>query len=233
MKKEMALGLLSLFLFFQLAYAQSIAVTPNEFSIELVGGENVSKNFTIEWDGEVPVVGYLSYEISEENGSYEGKELWVEFSENPIILEPNNPKEVVATIYSLPSIQPDVYRITIKATVYLQQIEKVVREVEFFEREKPVIKIRNVTIEKVKEVPVYFENTTRIQEMNFTILTLNKTIVELNNRISGLLKEIDRIKRKHLSRTQWYQVIISTLITFIVGHIIYQKVRRGKNVKNM
>ena len=216
MKKEMALGLLSLFLFFQLASAQ-LVLNPTNFHVEVVGGETVSKNFTIEWKGEAPTVGYISYEIEEENGSFEGSEMWLTFSENPVILEPNSPKEITAYIHTAPNISPGNYTIQIKAITYLQYI----KEVEVVEKEKPIILIKNVTVEKIKEVPkevpVYFENTTRIQEMNSTIFSLNQTI-------SNLLSKIDEMKTSHINEIGWYQLAILVLISVLALYIIHQKV---------
>ena len=164
MKRQVILGLLFLFLIFPLACGQ-LVINPSEFSIRIVGGESLSKNLTIEWNGETPVVCYLSYKITQTNGSYNGKELWVNFSENPIILEPAKPKTIEFYIHSSPNIQPDTYSITIEAKVSLEEVEKEVEKL------------------KYKRIVILYENKTKIVEMNRTIETLNKTIDYLNQEL--------------------------------------------------
>ena len=164
MKRQVILGLLFLFLLFPLACGQLI-INPSEFSVEIVGGESISKNFIIEWGGKTPVVCYLSYKITQANGFYNGKELWINFSENPIILEPTKPKTIEFYIYSSPNIQPDIYSITIEAKVNLEEVEKEVEKL------------------KYKRIVILYENKTKIVEMNRTIETLNKTIDYLNQEL--------------------------------------------------
>ena len=164
MKRQVILGSLFLFLLFPFAYGQ-LVINPSEFSVEIVGGENISKNFTIEWGGKTPVVCYLSYKITQANGFYNGKELWINFSENPIILEPTKPKTIEFYIYSSPNIQPDIYSITIEAKVNLEEVEKEVEKL------------------KYKRIVILYENKTKIVEMNNTIETLNKTIDYLNQEL--------------------------------------------------
>jgi len=128
-------------------------------------------------------------------------------------------------------INPGAENICDVLITYLQKMEVPEQLEEYhyssYIKEKPtIINITNITIEKVKEVPIFFENKTKVQELNFTIFNLNETINEL-------LKEMVDIKKRYFHELQWYQTIICGLLILIVGYIIYQKVRRGRNVKNM
>ncbi len=149
-----------LLLLFPLTHAQ-IVMNPSDFNIGLIGGETVSKSFTIEWTRDIPVVCYLSYEITQENGTYEGNEMWMNFSENPVILEPHNQKTIEFSIHSLPNIQPGIYHITIESEVKLEKIKET----------------RTIT----REVTVISENTTKINELNKTIKNLNSSLSYYRN----------------------------------------------------
>jgi len=149
-------------------------INPSEFHVGIVGGENISKNFTIEWNGKAPVVCYLTYKITQANGFYNGKELWINFSENPIILEPTKPKKIGFYIYSLPNIQPDTYYITIEARANLEEVKKEVKRV------------------KYERVVIPYENKTKIVGMNNTIETLNKTIEDLNQELLSAYEKYNK-----------------------------------------
>ena len=83
--KTKILSLLILCLLIPIASASSIELNPESFNIELIGGESYTQNFIAEWDGEAEVVGHLNYSVTEANGTYNGSELWLNFSENPVI----------------------------------------------------------------------------------------------------------------------------------------------------
>ena len=209
--KKAILGSLFLFLFFPLAYAQ-LTLNPSKFSVEIVGGENISKNFTIEWNGKTPVVCYLSYEITQANGVYNGKELWLNFSDNPTILEPYKPKTIEFYIHSLPNIQPDNYTITIKAEVNLEQVEKEVERV------------------KYKRTVIIYENKTKIAEMNDTINSLNETIENLNQELSSAYEKynetLEELESLGLNLTNFKELIN------LLNQTLYEKEQEIENLKN-
>jgi len=211
MKRQVILGLLFLFLIFPLACGQLI-INPSEFSIRIVGGESLSKNLTIEWNGETPVVCYLSYKITQTNGSYNGKELWVNFSENPIILEPTKPKTIEFYIYSSPNIQPDTYSITIEARVSLEEVEKEVEKI------------------KYKRIVILYENKTKIVEMNNTIENLNETIDYLNQELLSAYEKYN----KTLEELENLGFNITNLkgVINLLNQTLFEKEREISNLKN-
>ena len=211
MKKQVILGLLFLFLLFPFAYGQ-LVINPSEFSVEIVGGENISKNFTIEWGGKTPVVCYLSYKITQANGFYNGKELWINFSENPIILEPTKSKSIEFYIYSSPNIQPDTYSITIEAKVDLEEIEKEVERTRY------------------KRTIILYENKTKIVEMNRTIETLNKTIDYLNQELLSAYEKYN----KTLEELENLGFNITNLkgIINLLNQSLFEKENEISNLKN-
>ena len=97
--------------------ASEITIGVDNFSINLVGGDSKNITFTATANGfSKTVTGQLSYTITQENGIYNGSEMWIEFPENPMVLEPNQPKTSFFTIKTVPNIMPDTYNIDLKLT---------------------------------------------------------------------------------------------------------------------
>lgn len=220
MRRQAILCSLFLLFFFPIAWGQ-LAISPSEFHVEIVGGENLSKNLTIEWGGRTPVVAYLSYEVSQANGFYTGKELWIDFSENPVILEPNKPKTIEFRVHSLPNIQPDTYFITIEAKVNLERREIIRKEVRIEYRNVTVNATMpakpNATAENLETLYHYYSNlsqklltklrvlesekSTYEQLINYLKERLgatNATVEELGQKIELLAKERQELERRWL-----------------------------------
>ena len=165
-----------LFLFFMIPLANAqIKIEPSSFQINLVGGGSTSKTITLLWKGEAPVVAYLNYSIEQINGTFNGSEMWLNFSQNPVILEPNKDKEIGITIHTKPNIYPGEYLITISANTSVQQVTKT--EVRRSVIYKYINVTNNVTVPENVTVVKWYENTTKIKE-------LQDEINELENRLS-------------------------------------------------
>lgn len=167
-----------IFLFFMIPLANAqIKIEPSGFQINLVGGESISKTITLLWKGEAPVVAYLNYSIEQINGTFNGSEMWLNFSQNPVILEPNKDKEIGITIHTKPNIYPGEYLIIINANTSIEQITKTKTEVRRSVIYKYINVTNNVTVPENVTVVKWYENTTKIKE-------LQDEINELENRLS-------------------------------------------------
>jgi hypothetical protein len=188
--KKILLSLISLLLLIPIASAQ-VYVSPETFEISLVGGESIVKNFTVEWKGEAPVVGYLNYSVKQLNGTYDGKELWINFSQDKVILEPNKPENLQIFICTLPNIQPDTYTLEISVRVNVEKPETITKT-EYLGG--IWIKYQNVTIEKeVPYIPL---------EINETIEFLQETLrnqTDLINKLNEILRE----READIERKEW------------------------------
>ena len=183
--KKAILCSLFLFLFFPLAYAQ-LTINPSKFSVEIVGGENITKTISLVWKGEASVVAYLGYEIEQVNGSFNGSEMRVEFSENPVILEPNKVKKVEVTIATRSNIYPGEYLVRIFANT---SVEQVVEE-EMVSRIVKKIILENVTVPKNVTVIKWFENKTKISQLEEQIENLENKLANYSSYIEELESEI-------------------------------------------
>jgi len=211
--KEKLIGIVSILnilLLVSIVSAQSVTVNPSEFEVSLVGGENISKNFIVIWNGKTSVVGHIFYSVTEENGIYDGSELYLNFSENPIILEPNKPKNITATIHTTPNILPDVYNVIIEIKVELEkpEPETVTRTI----YSSGGIKYVNIT----QEVPVYYENTTKIEKMNQTLAEMNQTIEKLEQKIKDLQPTIFDLVLRILG---WLMIVVIIAVIVLVSLI--------------
>jgi hypothetical protein len=207
--KKILLSLICLSLLIPIASAQ-VYINPQTFEISLMGGENITKNFTVEWKGEAPVVGYLNYSVKQLNGNYEGKELWIDFSQDKLILEPNKPENLQIFIYTLPNIQPDIYNLEITIRVDVEKPEAItLTRTEYLPG--VVIKYQNITIEKpVPYIP---------EEINQTIESLNKSLEEKEEMIANQSREIENLKinlDKLKSANIFLQYLSSGLVLVVV-----------------
>jgi len=174
-----------LFLFFVPIASAQILLEPSSFHIEMVGGENTTKTISLVWKGEAPVVAYLGYEIEQVNGSFSGSEMRVEFSENPVILEPNKVKKVEVTIATRSNIYPGEYLVRIFANT---SVEQVVEE-EMVSRIVKKIILENVTVPKNVTVIKWFENKTKISQ-------LEEQIENLENKLANYSSNIEELESK-------------------------------------
>jgi len=175
-----------IFLFFVPIASAQILLEPSSFHIEMVGGENTTKTISLVWKGEVPVVAYLGYEIEQVNGSFSGSEMRVEFSENPVILEPNKVKKVEVTIATRSNIYPGEYLVRIFANT---SVEQVVEE-EMVSRIVKKIILENVTVPKNVTVIKWFENKTKISQLEEQIENLENKLANYSSYIEELESEI-------------------------------------------
>ena len=175
-----------LFLFFVPIASAQILLEPSSFHIEMVGGENTTKTISLVWKGEAPVVAYLGYEIEQVNGSFSGSEMRVEFSENPVILEPNKVKKVEVTIATRSNIYPGEYLVRIFANT---SVEQVVEE-EMVSRIVKKIILENVTVPKNVTVIKWFENKTKISQLEEQIENLENKLANYSSYIEELESEI-------------------------------------------
>ena len=175
-----------LFLFFVPIASAQILLEPSNFHIEMVGGENATKTISLVWKGEAPVVAYLGYEIEQVNGSFSGSEMRVEFSENPVILEPNKVKNVEMTIATRSNIYPGEYLVRIFANT---SVEQVVEE-EMVSRIVKKIILENVTVPKNVTVIKWFENKTKISQLEEQIENLENKLANYSSYIDDLESEI-------------------------------------------
>jgi len=173
------------FIFVPIASAQ-ILLEPSSFQIEMVGGDNTTKIISLVWKGEAPVVAYLGYEIEQVNGSFSGSEMRVEFSENPVILEPNKVKKVEVTIATRSNIYPGEYLVRIFANT---SVEQVVEE-EMVSRIVKKIILENVTVPKNVTVIKWFENKTKISQLEEQIENLENKLANYSSYIEELESEI-------------------------------------------
>ena len=175
-----------IFLFFVPIASAQILLEPSSFHIEMVGGENATKTISLVWKGEAPVVAYLGYEIEQVNGSFSGSEMRVEFSENPVILEPNKVKKVEVTIATRSNIYPGEYLVRIFANT---SVEQVVEE-EMVSRIVKKIILENVTVPKNVTVIKWFENKTKISQLEEQIENLENKLANYSSYIEELESEI-------------------------------------------
>ena len=205
------LSFLSLFLFFiPLVYA-NLCLEPSRFSVEIVGGENITKTISLVWRGEAPAVAYLSYEIEQINGTYEGKEMWINFSSNPIILEPNKPKEVVVTISTKPNIEGGEYLVKIYANVSVGQVVKTIvkRRIVY----KYINVTRNVTVPEYINITVekWYENTTKIEQLEQKIKELEQNLTQCRKSTEILEEALVYAKKE----SEWYFKFFSFCIILL------------------
>jgi len=184
-----------LFLFFMIPLVNAqIEIEPNSFQINLVGGESTSKTITLLWKGEAPVVAYLNYSIEQINGTFNGSEMWLNFSQNPVILEPNKDKEIRITIHTKPNICPGEYLITINANTSVQQVTKTKTEVRRSVIYKYINVTNNITVPENVTVVKWYENTTKIKELQDEIAKLKYTIQDKQSMIDYLTVQLIEAK---------------------------------------
>ena len=182
-----------LFLFFMIPLVNAqIKIEPSSFQINLVGGESTSKTITLLWKGEAPVVAYLNYSIEQINGTFNGSEMWLNFSQNPVILEPNKDKEIGITIHTKPNIYPGEYLITISANTSVQQVTKT--EVRRSVIYKYINVTNNITVPENVTVVKWYENTTKIKELQDEIAKLKYTIQDKQSMIDYLTVQLIEAK---------------------------------------
>jgi len=173
-----------LFLFFVPIASAQILLEPSSFQIEMVGGDNTTKIISLVWKGEVPAVAYLGYEIEQVNGSFNGSEMWVEFSENPVILEPNKVKKVEVTLATKPSIYPGEYLVKIFANTSIEQVVKKETSTRIVTKQVNVTVLKNITEEK------WYENTTKISQLKDKIEIFESKLSNYSSYIEKLNEEI-------------------------------------------
>jgi len=230
MKKEILLSLIGILLLVPIASAQ-VLVSPETFEISLVGGQNYSQSFTVEWKGEVPVVGYLSYSVKQLNGTYDGRELWINFSQGKIILEPNKPKDMQMFIYTLPNIQPDTYTLKVEVRVDVEKPEpETITRTEYLPG-GVWIKYQNVTENITVEKEVYYENKTRIEELENLTKSLNQTILNQTQTIEQGGEEIAILRdvnRGYLTVLIMFAIIIICLASWELYPYILKLMKKKK-----
>ena len=208
--KKAILGSLFLFLFFPLTYSQ-LTLNPSKFSVEIVGGENITKTISLVWKGEAPVVAFLGYEIEQVNGSFSGSEMRVEFSENPVILEPNKVKKVEVTIATKPSIYPGEYLVRIFANTSVEQVVKKETSTRI------VIKQVNVTVPKNITEIKWYENTTKIEILEDRL----KDYMEQVQRLENKIREKDEIIKSYRGKTMLlFGIIMCGLVVLAIAETI-------------
>lgn len=107
------------------ASASEIIITPNSFDIDLVGGDSINKTIVIKAVGFTsPINVSLNHSITEKNGIFNGSEMWLNFSENSITLDPNQEKIVSFTLSTRPDIYPDDYFFTIELSADVEIDER-------------------------------------------------------------------------------------------------------------
>ncbi len=92
----------------------SVTITIPPFDMDLVGGDSKDIYFTVYNGFSGPVEGYMGYVITQENGIYNGSEAWIEFSENPILLDSYARWTSYFTIKTAQNIVPDRYNICLR-----------------------------------------------------------------------------------------------------------------------
>lgn len=197
-----------IFLFFAPIASAQILLEPSSFQIEMVGGDNVTKAISLVWKGEAPVVAYLGYEIEQVNGSFNGSEMRVEFSENPVILEPNKVKKVEVTIATRPSIYPGEYLVRIFANTSVEQVV----EKEMVSRIVKKIIVENVSVPKNVTVIKWFENKTKISQ-------LEEQIENLENKLANYSSYIEKLNEEIREKDELVE-ICSRIIVALVGVIV-------------
>jgi len=204
-----------LFLFFAPIASAQILLEPSSFQIEMVGGDNVTKAISLVWKGEAPVVAYLGYEIEQVNGSFNGSEMRVEFSENPVILEPNKVKRVEVTIATRPSIYPGEYLVRIFASTSVEQVVKKETSTRI------VIKKVNVTVPKNITEIKWYENTTKIEILEDRL----KDYMEQVQRLENKIREKDEIIKSYREKTMLlFGIIMCGLVVLAVADILNIKI---------
>ena len=197
-----------LFLFFAQVASAQILLEPSSFQIEMVGGDNVTKAISLVCKGETPVVAYLGCEIEQVNGSFNGSEMRVEFSENPVILEPNKVKKVEVTIATRPSIYPGEYLVRIFANTSVEQVV----EKEMVSRIVKKIIVENVSVPKNVTVIKWFENKTKISQ-------LEEQIENLENKLANYSSYIEKLNEEIREKDELVE-ICSRIIVALVGVIV-------------
>ena len=193
------------FIFVPIASAQ-ILLEPSSFQIEMVGGDNTTKIISLVWKGEVPAVAYLGYEIEQVNGSFSGSEMWVEFSENPVILEPNKVKNVEVTLATKPSIYPGEYLVKIFANTSIEQVVKKETSTRIVTKQVNVTVLKNITEEK------WYENTTKISQ-------LKDKIEILENKLSNYSSYIEKLNEEIREKDELVEICLRIIVA-LVGAIV-------------
>jgi hypothetical protein len=171
------------------------------------------------------------------NGNYEGKELWIDFSQDKLILEPNKPENLQIFIYTLPNIQPDIYNLEITIRVDVEKPEAItLTRTEYLPG--VVIKYKNITQNITIEKPVPYIP----EEVNQTIESLNKSLEEKEEIIANqsliineLNSTIEKIKLEYEKRIFLYipfffGAIIAILIILLEPFLkdIFKKIKKVK-----
>ena len=207
-----------LFLFFMIPLVNAqIKIEPSSFQINLVGGESISKTITLLWKGEAPVVAYLNYSIEQINGTFNGSEMWLNFSQNPVILEPNKDKEIEIAIHTKPNIYPGEYLITINANTSVQQVTKTKTEVRRSVVYKYINVTNNVTVPENVTVVKWYENTTKIKELQDEIAKLKYTIQDKQSMIDYLTVQLIEAKN-NISKYETaltFAIILVSLLSIV------------------
>jgi len=193
------------FIFVPIASAQ-ILLEPSSFQIEMVGGDKTTKIISLVWKGEVPAVAYLGYEIEQVNGSFNGSEMWVEFSENPVILEPNKVKNVEVTLATKPSIYPGEYLVKIFANTSIEQVVKKETSTRIVTKQVNVTVLKNITEEK------WYENTTKISQ-------LKDKIEILENKLSNYSSYIEKLNEEIREKDELVEICLRIIVA-LVGAIV-------------
>ncbi|MCD6483128.1 MAG: hypothetical protein J7K83_02565, partial [Candidatus Aenigmarchaeota archaeon] len=166
---------------------------------------------------------------------FEGTEMWVNFSSNPVVLEPYKEKEVEVTISTKPNIYPGEYLVKIYANVSVEQVvETEVRHgfiVEYVNVTSSVAAPQNVTVIET------YENTTRINELQNRINELEselshyKEIVEemekineSESEITGRASLIGQITGAIVALP--YKSIIAGLVGIVIVIALYLKFKK-------
>jgi len=186
-----------------------IEVNPSSMAVDLVGGETVTKQITVVWHGEKPVVAFIYTEIEPDGEGFE-----VTYSENPVVLYPDEPKTLSMNIAVDIAIKPASYTFTTVVYTSINEVVKVVYN-------ETVVEIENTTkinelldiIEALKEK---LNQTTNQTEYLPLLNALQDSIDEL----SKLIREQDMEKEKIIYQYDWTPLIVFAVINVITWIIV-------------
>lgn len=110
--KKTIIFLLTMVLVTSICYAQTIVLTPNNFTIQMYAGETITKDIIAIWDGNKAINAILNVSIEARSTDTIGFE--VSYPSN-VFLKPNLRTKIPIKISTKPNLVPDTFFITIKA----------------------------------------------------------------------------------------------------------------------
>lgn len=188
MKKELLIFLLcaTLLSSSSVSYAQSITITPSNFTIQMVAGETITKEIIAIWDGNKAINAEIKIDVEAKNTDTTGFEI---IYPSNVLLKPKVKTNIPVKISTKPNLVPDTFYVTIRVEANPSRaviFSATGGNVELF-------KISNLEIKQVTRMPLiwygniyYYLHKRNVSRVSGYVLLTFEGNIKINKTLSYL-----------------------------------------------